>query len=141
MVSINGLEVAAAIANNLPEPEREKLLGAISKEDMVTAEQIIELMFVFENLAELEDRTVQFIICKLKPPTLLKALRGTTSAFREKFFSNMSTRQATELKEELANMPPVPKHQVEQSRQDILKLVKQLVKQGDIQLGSAEEFI
>ena len=141
MIAIAGYDIAAAIANELDDTDREKLLAAISEQDPSIAKQIIERMFVFDHLADIDDRSMQHLITKLNLRELVTALRGTGSNLQEKFFTNMSKRQANELSQELKDLPPQPKSRIEQARKAILTLTKQLAQQGEIQLNNADDYI
>ena len=141
MIAIAGYDIAAAIANELDDTDREKLLAAISEQDPSIAKQIIERMFVFDHLADIDDRSMQHLITKLNLRELVTALRGTGSNLQEKFFTNMSKRQANELSQELKDLPPQPKSRIEQARKAILTLTKQLAQQGEVQLNNADDYI
>jgi len=141
MITIAGYDIAAAIANELDDTDREKLLTAISEQDPDIAERILERMFVFDHLADIDDRSMQRLITKLNLQELVTALHGTGANLQEKFFTNMSKHQASELSQELKDLPPQPKSRIEQARKAILTLTKQLAQQGEIQLNNADDYI
>jgi flagellar motor switch protein FliG len=93
-------------------------------------------MFVFENLNDLDDRAIQLLLREVQSESLIVALKGADPALREKIFKNMSNRAAEMLREDLEAKGPVRLSEVEAEQREILKIVRRLADEGQIQLGS-----
>ena len=140
---IGGLKSAANIMNYLDTSTETKLMEAIQGQDRDMGQQIQDLMFVFENLADVDDRSVQTLLREIPTETLEKALKGADEALRDKFYRNMSSRASAALKEDLASMGPVKLSDVEAAQKDILTIAHRMSEQGLIMLtrGGGEDFV
>lgn len=99
------------------------------------AQKIQDQMFVFDNINDLDDRSVQLLLREVQSETLIIALKGTSQELKDKIFSNMSSRAAEALKEDLEAKGPVRLSEVEAEQKEILKIVRKLVDEGQIILG------
>ena len=140
---IGGLKSAANIMNYLDTSTETKLMEDIQGQDRDMGQQIQDLMFVFENLADVDDRSVQTLLREIPTETLEKALKGADEALRDKFYRNMSSRASAALKEDLASMGPVKLSDVEAAQKDILTIAHRMSEQGLIMLtrGGGEDFV
>ena len=107
---MGGLKAAASIMNYLDTNIEGPLMDAIRETDEDISQQIQDLMFVFENLIDLDDRGMQSLLREVPGELLQKALKGCDDALKEKFFKNMSKRAAEMLKEDLKVMGPIRMH-------------------------------
>lgn len=141
--SVGGPKVAADILNFVDSGVEGEVLGGLQETDPELSQRIQDLMFVFENLRDLDDRGMQTILREVSSDSLLLALKGTDEALREKFFRNMSKRAAEMLREDLEVKGPVRLSEVETAQKEILSIARRLADEGQISLGSkgAEEFI
>jgi flagellar motor switch protein FliG len=99
-------------------------------------------MFVFEDLAGLDDRGMQRLIREISVDVLVIALKGVDTQLQEKFFSNMSSRAADMLREDLEAKGPVKLAEVEAAQKDVLATAKQLSDDGEIMLGKGgDDFV
>jgi flagellar motor switch protein FliG len=100
-------------------------------------------MFVFENLMDVEDRGIQAILREVQQDVLMKAIKGTDDALKEKIMSNMSKRAAEMMADDLEAMPPVRISEVEAAQKEILSTARRLADSGEIMLGGGggEEFL
>ena len=96
-------------------------------------------MFLFENLVDIEDRSIQRILQDVENESLIVALKGAEQPLRDKFFRNMSRRQAEILSEDLSSRGPVRMSQVETEQKNILMVVRRLAESGEIVLSSGED--
>ena len=112
---MGGLKAAASIMNYLDTNIEGPLMDAIRETDEDISQQIQDLMFVFENLIDLDDRGMQSLLREVPGELLQKALKGCDDALKEKFFKNMSKRAAEMLKEDLKVMGPIRISDVEAS--------------------------
>lgn len=133
---IGGLKSAADIMNFLDTNTETTLMNAIQSQDKEIGNQIQDLMFVFENLAGVDDRSIQTLLRDVPSDMLQKALKGADDALREKFFKNMSSRAAQSMKEDLASMGPTKISEVEGAQKEILTIAHKLADAGTIMLSS-----
>lgn len=140
--SVGGVKVVANILNFMDSGQDQVLLGAIGKVDPDLSARIQDLMFVFDNLVELDDRTIQAILRDVPGDKLGLALRGADIKVREKITGNMSQRAAEILLEDMEVRGPVRLAEVEAAQKEILAMVRRLADEGSIQLvAKNEEFI
>jgi flagellar motor switch protein FliG len=99
------------------------------------AQKIMDQMFVFDNIMDIDDKGIQVILKEVQSETLIVALKGTTDEIREKIFKNMSSRAAEMMKEDLETKGPVKLSEVEAQQKAILVIVRRLADEGQIQLA------
>jgi len=140
---MGGLKAAADIMNYFDNTVESPLMDAIREQDEEMGQQIQDLMFVFENLIDVDDRGVQTILRDVEGDTLQRALKGSDDKVREKFFKNMSKRAADLLRDDLEAMGPVRVVDAEAAKKDILGVARRLADAGEIMLGSGgkDEFV
>lgn len=140
---MGGLKAAADILNYLDTNLEGQLMDAIREHDEEMAQQIQDLMFVFENLIDVDDRGIQTILREVQQDVLMKALKGTDENLKEKIFKNMSKRAAELLQDDLEAMGPVRVSEVETAQKEILSVARRLSDAGEIMLGGGggEEFL
>jgi len=137
-----GVKAAAEIVNNLEGSLSADLLEQIKATDASIGEGIEELMFVFENLNELDDKGIQSLMREVSSEPLLLALKGASEGLKEKIFSNMSTRAADLLREDLEAKGPVRLAEVEAAQKEILVVSRRLIDAGEISYGGGgEEYV
>ena len=136
---LGGAQVAAEIINCLDKKIEETVLGQLEEEEAALAEEIKKLMFVFEDLLKIDDRSIRTILKEVKNEDLIVALKGTSEELRNKIFSNLSSRAAEMIKEDLEAMGPVKLSDVEEAQQKIIFIVRNLEKEGKIIIGGSGE--
>ena len=94
---------------------------------------------LFENLVDVDDRSIQRLLQEVDSESLLIALKGAEQPLREKFLRNMSQRAADILRDDLANRGPVRLSQVENEQKAILLIVRRLAETGEMVIGSGED--
>ncbi|SFX22156.1 flagellar motor switch protein FliG [Marinospirillum alkaliphilum] len=134
--SMGGVKVVADIMNNLDSTVEGELMDAIKEIDEALGEEIEDLMFVFDNLADLDDKDLQTLLREVKPETLTLALKGAEARVQEKIFKNMSKRAAELLRDDLEAQGPVRVSEVESSQKEILGVARRLAEDGTINLAS-----
>ena len=132
---MGGLKAAASIMNYLDTNIEGPLMDAIRETDEDISQQIQDLMFVFENLIDLDDRGMQSLLREVPGELLQKALKGCDDALKEKFFKNMAKRAAEMLKEDLKVMGPIRISDVEAAQKEILATARRLADAGEFVLG------
>ncbi|HDM78051.1 MAG TPA: flagellar motor switch protein FliG [Deltaproteobacteria bacterium] len=136
---LGGAQVAAEIINCLDKKTEEIVLSQLEEEQAELAEEIRKLMFVFEDLLKLDDRSIRTILKEVKNEDLILALKGASEELRNKIFSNLSSRAAEMIKEDLEAMGPVKLSDVEEAQQKIILIVRSLEKEGKIVIGGGSE--
>ncbi|MEQ9464006.1 MAG: FliG C-terminal domain-containing protein, partial [Haliea sp.] len=130
------------ILNNVKSDLESELLGALKEADAELGEKVGELMFVFDNLMELDDRGMQRLIREIAVDSLVIALKGVDDQLQEKFFKNMSSRAADMLREDLEAKGPVKLSEVEAAQKEILAIAGRLADEGEISLGKGgDDFV
>ncbi len=141
--ALGGVKKAADILNFVDGSIEAEIIEGIQKADEDLAQEIQDNMFVFENLIDLDDRSMQTLLREVSTDQLLLALRGAPDALKEKIFSNMSSRAAEMLKDDLEAAPPVKVSDVEAAQKEILSIARKLADAGEIMLGGGggDDFI
>lgn len=132
---VKGVRMVATILNQMDQSSEQAIMASITEHQADLAEKIRALMFVFDDLAGLDSRSMQELMKEINKDELIFALRATKEEIKEKFFSNMSDRAALLLKEDMEAKGPVKVSEVEKAQQDILKTAKRLSDAGTINLG------
>lgn len=135
----NGVRTAAEIINLMKEDKEDSIIGALRNYDSDLADRIIDEMFLFENLLEIDNRSIQRLLKDVDNDSLIIALKGSSVELREKFLSNMSQRAASILLDELETRPPVRMSQVEEEQRNILSIARTLSESGEIILGRGDD--
>ena len=130
---------AAEILNLMKSQQEEAAIEAVRDFDSELAQKIIDEMFLFENLVDVEDRSIQRLLQEVESETLIIALKGADEALRAKFFRNMSRRQSDLMTEDLASRGPVRLSQVEAEQKTILNIVRRLAETGEIIIGGSDD--
>jgi flagellar motor switch protein FliG len=139
---IGGVKTAADIMNFMESSIEGDLMDNIKEIDSDLGNEIEELMFVFDNLKDVDDRGIQTLLREVSSEVLIVALKGADTDLQEKIFNNMSKRAAELLRDDLEAKGPVKVSEVEASQKDILTIARRLADSGEIALGgSGEEMI
>lgn len=134
--AMGGVRHAAEILNYVGQAAETAILDNVREYDPDLAQKILDEMFVFENLIDVDDRGIQLLLREVQSDSLVLALKGASPELREKIFKNMSQRAAEMLKEDLESKGPVRLSEVEAEQKEILKIARRLADEGQIQLGS-----
>jgi flagellar motor switch protein FliG len=133
--SLGGLKVAAEMVNLLDAKMGSAVMAEVGKHDERLSQSIQDLMFVFGDLLEVDDRGMQELLRQVPADKLLLALKGADEDFKAKVFKNMSQRAAEMMKDDLANKGPVRLADVEAAQKEILLAARKLADDGTIALG------
>lgn len=140
--SVGGPSIAANILNNVKIDTESYVMEVINKHDKKLGEKIKGLMFVFDNLLDVDDRGMQSILREAPQDKLVLALKGASSDVRDKIFKNMSKRAAEMLRDDLETAGPAKLSDVEDAQKEVLEVALQLAEEGKIMLGSnSDDFI
>ncbi|MCM8596259.1 flagellar motor switch protein FliG [Accumulibacter sp.] len=135
--AMGGVRTVAEILNFMGSANEAAVLESIREYDPDLAQKILDEMFVFENLLDLEDRAIQLLLREIQSESLILAMKGASEALRDKIFRNMSQRASEMLREDLESRGPVRVSEVEAEQKEILKIVRRLADEGQIVLGGA----
>jgi flagellar motor switch protein FliG len=133
-----GIKTAAEILNYIGSTQ-EQIIESVRSHDAELAQKIMDEMFVFEDILEVDDRGIQLVLREVQSESLIVALKGASEEMREKIFKNMSQRAAEMLREDLEAKGPVKLSEVESEQKEILKVVRRLADEGQIVLGGKGE--
>jgi flagellar motor switch protein FliG len=139
---LGGAKAAAEIINCLEPSQENALMEQIEKSDEALAARILDLVFVFDNLVDLDDRGMQELLRQVPAEKLLLAMKGAEDTLKEKIFKNMSQRAAEMLRDDLEAKGPVRLSEVEAAQKEILQIARKLAEAGTIALaGKGEEYV
>lgn len=136
---MGGVRTAAEIINLMSTTQEEAVIAGVRQHDTDLAQKIIDEMFLFENLMEVDDRGIQRVLKEIATESLIVALKGAPAELRDKFIRNMSTRAGEMLREDLEGLGPVRVSQVESEQKNILQVVRRLADAGEIQIGAGDD--
>ena len=141
--SVGGMKAAANILNFIDSSVEGEIMDNIKELDTDLGQSIQDLMFVFDNLNDVDDRDIQTILREISSESLVLALKGAETELKEKIFKNMSKRAAEMLRDDLEAKGPVRLSEVEGAQKEILAVARRLADAGDIQLGGGggEEYV
>ncbi len=139
---IGGTKSLAAVLNRTNVSLSKEILANLGEKDIDVAGEVKRLMFLFEDVVNIQDKDIQKILREVDRKDLALALKIADEVLKEKIFANMSERAADLLKEELQYMGMVKLKEVETAQARIIDIVKALEESGEISLnirGSSEE--
>jgi flagellar motor switch protein FliG len=137
--SLGGVKTAAEIINLLGTNIETTVIESIRGFDPDLAQKIMDKMFVFDDVLKLDDKAIQLVLKDVASETLIVALKGAVPELKEKFLSNMSTRAAETLREDLESRGPMRLSEVEAQQKEILKTVRRLSDEGQIVIGGGSD--
>ncbi len=137
--TLGGIKSAADIMNFIESGVEAELMDGIKEADENLASTISDLMFVFDNLLDVEDMGIQAILREVSTDVLVIALKGADTSLQEKIFRNMSKRAAELLRDDLEAKGPVRVSEVEEAQKEVLTVARRLADEGEIILGGGGE--
>ena len=133
--ALGGLRVAAEMVNLLDSAVGTSIMGDIGKNDEALSQKIQDLMFVFDDLLEIDDRGMQELLRQVPADKLLIALKGAEPQLRDAILGAMPKRQAQSFEDLMRRSGPVPMSRIEQTRREIMATVKDLADAGEIDIA------
>jgi flagellar motor switch protein FliG len=133
--SLGGVKTAAEMINLMGTAIEGTVIESIRSHDPDLAQKIMDKMFVFDDVNKLDSKAIQLILKEVATDALTVALKGAQPALKEKFLSNMSSRAAENLREDLESRGPMRLSEVEAQQKEILKIVRRLADEGTVVLG------
>jgi flagellar motor switch protein FliG len=139
---VGGVNSVAEILNAIDRATEEEIMADIEEESAQLAEEIKQLMFVFEDIMKIDDRGIREVLKEISNEDLTMSLKTAPEELREKFFKNLSERAGNMIREDLEIMGPVKLSEVEAAQQNIVKQVRRLEAEGRIVIaGSGGEVL
>ena len=143
VTSVGGSRPLAHVLNQTGRTNERQILAALAEQDSQLADEVRRYMFVFDDIAVLDDRAMQRVIRELDAKDMALALRPATEELRLKFFQNMSQRAAEMLREEMSMGGQVRLKAVEEAQQRIIDTIKKLEDSDEIAIsrGGSEDVL
>ena len=142
VMKLGGKSDTAKIVTNLPKSLGERVLRSIRKKDKMLAEAIEEEMFVFENLYDLDAKSLGAVLRAVDASALALALKGAESAIADRFLATMSARAAETIRDEISEMGLVKRAEVEEAQRAIITVARQLAADGTIMMsGKGDDYV
>lgn len=132
---VGGLKTAANIINFMDSSYEAPLMESVRQVDEEIGDQIQDLMFVFDNLIDVDDRGIQSLLREISSENLIVALKGADESIKNKILNNMSKRAAEMLRDDLETKGPVKVSEVEAAQKEILTIARRMAETGEIDLG------
>lgn len=136
---MGGVRTAAEILNLMNSSLEETAIETVRAHSEDLAQKIIDEMFLFENLMDLDDRSIQLVLKEIDTNSLVVALKGAPEALMEKFLRNMSRRAADLMREDMEARGPIRVSQVEAEQKSVLQVVRRLADSGEIVLSGGDD--
>jgi len=130
--SLGGVHPVAEMLNVMDKNTEQSIMSRLEEKDPLLAEEIRKLMFVFDDIAKIDDRGIQFLLKEVPNDKLLLALKTANEDIRAKIFKNLSARAAEMLREDLNNMGPARLSDVEGAQQEIVNIARKLEAEGKL---------
>ncbi|MEI6572459.1 MAG: hypothetical protein RLZZ496_656 [Pseudomonadota bacterium] len=139
---IGGIKAAAKIMNFTKTAMEQRIMGKLAKSDKNVMTQILDNMFMFENLIAVDDKSMGTLLRSVEPNTLAIALKGADERLRDKIFGAMSSRAAASLKDEMDSKGPMRVSEVQEAQKQIIAIARQLSDAGTIMLaGRGDDYV
>ncbi len=139
---MGGLKTAANLLNFLDSSVENQVMESLKEVDEELGQNIQDLMFVFDNLIDVDDRGIQALLREISSENLIVALKGADEEVKEKIIKNMSKRAAEMLRDDLEAKGPVRLSEVEAAQKEILSIARRMSESGEISLGGGgDDFV
>jgi len=139
MTKAGGPKALVDLLNRVDRSTERLIIESLTESNPELAETIKNMMFVFEDIVNLDDRAIQAILREIDMKELATALKGVGGEVQNKIFKNMSERAVGMLKEDMEFMGPVRLRVVEESQQKIVGVIRRLEEAGEIVVGRSGE--
>jgi flagellar motor switch protein FliG len=141
--SAGGLRSLVDVLNAVDRSTERTILEALDEQNAELADEVRRMMFLFEDIVTLDDRSIQQVLREVESNDLAVALKGTAKEVQDRIFGNMSERAASMLREDLEFMGPVRMKQVEEAQQIVVAVIRRLEEAGRIVIerGGGDELV
>ena len=143
MFRVGGVDPLVDIINRSDRSTERLIVEGLESRDPALAEEIKSHMFMFEDIVNLDDRSIQQVLRQVETVELAMALKGVGDNVLDKITVNLSSSAAANILEEIQFLGPVRTRQVEEAQQKIIRTIRQLEEQGQITVrrGADDEFV
>lgn len=139
MKAVGGLQSLVTILNNADRSTENKIISYLEQTESDIADSVKQMLFVFEDIVNLDDKAIQSVIRELDQEDLRLSLKGASEEIREVFFRNMSERAVQALREDLEMMGSVRRRDVEAAQRRVVSVIRSLEEAGEISTRPDEE--
>ena len=141
--SAGGLRALVDVLNAVDRSTERTILESLDEQNAELADEVRRMMFLFEDIVTLDDRSIQQVLREVETNDLAVALKGTAQEVQDRIFGNMSERAAAMLREDLEFMGPVRMKQVEEAQQLVVAVIRRLEEAGRIVIerGGGDELV
>ena len=140
--AVGGKKTAANILNFMETSIETEIMDEVKEADAELGQDIEDLMFVFDNLVELDDRGIQSLLREVSSESLVLALKAADDELKEKIFRNMSKRASEMLRDDLEARGPVKLSDVEGAQKEVLAVARRMMDSGELSMGGkGEEYV
>lgn len=137
--NVGGIKSLVDVLTQVDRGTEKTILESLEEQNPELADEVRKLMFVFEDIIKLDNRSIQLVLKEVDSKDLGLALKGSSQEVQQRVFRNMSQRAATMLREELEYMGPVRLRNVEEAQGKIVNIIRRLEEAGEIVLARAGE--
>jgi flagellar motor switch protein FliG len=143
MAVAGGLQPLIDIINHSDRATERLILEGLDRRDPALAEEVRSQMFMFEDIVNLDDRSVQLVLRQIDSKELATALKGVRQDVKDKILANVSERAATNLNDEIEMLGPVRLSTVEEAQAKVISTIRSLEESGQILLsrGDGDEYV
>lgn len=139
MTQAGGPKALVDLLNRVDRSTERLIIDSLSESSPELAEQVKNMMFVFEDIVQLDDRAIQGILKECDVKELATALKGVNQDVQNKIYKNMSERAVAMLKEDMEFMGPVRLRVVEEAQQKVVAIIRRLEEAGELQISRGGE--
>ena len=132
---VGGVKAAAALMNFTQQDTEQRIMKVLGKDDKDLMQAIQENMFLFENLIESDDRSLQTLLRSVETEDIVVAMKGADEGLRDKLFACMSSRAAANIMDEMEALGPVRLTEVQDAQKAIINVARRLSDEGAIVLA------
>ncbi len=136
---IGGIKAISEMLNNMDRQKSSEIIARIEENDPEMAEEIRQNMFIFEDLAKIDDKGIQEILKEISSDILARAMKTSSDTVKEKIFKNMSERAAVMLSEDIEDLGPTRLADIEKAQNEIVKVAMKLADEGKIFIAGGKE--
>lgn len=134
-VKVGGTTDVARIVNRMKKQSGERILKTVKKRDKLLGQEIEEEMFIFDNLIDLDSKSLGTLMRSVDASVLGLALKGAAPALVEKILAAMSARAADSIRDDMADRGPAKRAEVDEAQREIIAVARNLAEDGTINLG------
>lgn len=137
-LKLAGKSEAAKIVNKMKKADGLRVIKSLKKIDRMLGQEIEDEMFIFDNLADLDDKALGTVMRAVDGPVLALALKGAEQELQERMLACLSARAAQSIRDEMEESGPVKRSDVEDAQKQVVLIARRLADEGTIMLGGGD---